>query len=105
MQTVFPNDAPMALSLFHTLFNVVNVGVQSWFIPQLAWIVTRLVPEQAEEAERKVNECRDRLRAEHLESLKQRSYGYEIGNAYSSLYAQYEKLADFAINVSLASGQ
>ena len=281
VQTVFPNDAPMALSLFHTLFNVVNVGVQSWFIPQLAWIVTKLVPEQdeeaesdegrlsyisrgpvdtaelnlqsakreimlfskqvlrmyallpdlrtvrnakemeaaveriaryesltdrmdrdlsgflvavgggsvsgtaserigamlrisdnlesigdsvyqialtrknkyadavhfsdrlnanlaemsllvenalmvmdanlvdydrtdrvpaegieaAREAERKVNECRDRLRAEHLESLKQRSYGYEIGNAYSSLYAQYEKLADFAINVSLASGQ
>ena len=54
----------------------------------------------AEDAEHKVNDCRDRLRAEHLDALRQNRYGYEIGNAYSSLYAQYEKLADFAINVS-----
>ena len=54
----------------------------------------------AEEAEREVNACRDRLRNAHLEALKHNQYGYEVGNAYSSLYAQYEKLADFVINVS-----
>lgn len=270
VQLVFPNDAPMALSLFHTLFNVMNVSIQSWFIPQIVWIVTRMVPEKkkknesddyrltyisrgpvgtaelnlqsakkelqlfskqvlrmyallpelrtvrnakemdaaveriaryerltdrmdmeltkflttvgsggisahgserisamlrvsdnlesigdsiyqialtrknkfsdavhfseklnanlaemntlvenallvmdgnlvnydradlraAEEAEREVNACRDRLRNAHLEALKHNQYGYEVGNAYSSLYAQYEKLADFIINVS-----
>jgi hypothetical protein len=54
----------------------------------------------AEAAEREVNACRDRLRAEHLDALRHNRYGYEVGNAYSSLYAQYEKLADFVINVS-----
>ncbi len=276
VKAVFPDNAPMALSLFHTMFNVMNVCVQSWFIPQIEWIVTHLVPEKkaakgadkyrltyisagpvntaelnlqsaqkeiqlfskqvlrmyallpelrtvrnakemdaeveriaryeqltdsmdmgltkfltavgsgdisalsserinamlrisdnlesigdsiyqialtrknkysdavhfsekqnnnlaemsalvenalmvmdgnlvdygrtdrmtvegikaAEEAEREVNACRDRLRSEHLEAVKQGRYGYEVGNAYSSLYSQYEKLADFVINVS-----
>jgi phosphate:Na+ symporter len=272
VQMVFPDDAPMALSLFHTMFNVMNVGVQSWFIPQIVWIVTRMVPEKkvetenndyrltyisrgpvgtaelnlqsakkelqlfskqvlrmyallpdlrtvrnmkemdavvghieryeqltdrmdmeitkfltavgsggvsvhgserisammrvsdnlesigdsilqialtrknkysdavhfsdsqnanlaemsvlvenallvmdgnlvdydradldaANAAEREINLCRDRLRNEHLEALKHGRYGYEVGNAYSSLYAQYEKLADHIINISEA---
>ena len=272
VQMVFPNDAPMALSLFHTMFNVMNVSVQSWFIPQIVWIVTHMVPEKKEEkesdeyrltyisrgpvntaelnlqsakkelqlfskqvlrmyamlpelrsirnakemdaaveriaryerltdrmdmelnkflvavgggsvsghgserisvmlrvsdnlesigdsiyqialtrknkysdavhfsdsqnanlaamsamvenalmvmdsnlvdydradlraaiaAEREVNACRYRLREEHLDALRHNLYGYEVGNAYSSLYAQYEKLADYVINVSQA---
>lgn len=53
-------------------------------------------------AEHDVNTCRDRLRAEHLEALKSGTYDYAVGNAYSSLYAQYEKLADYAINVTEA---
>lgn len=270
VQTAFPDDSPMALSLFHTLFNVLNVGVQAWFIPQIVWLVTRLVPEKgmkgttddhrltyinrgpvgtaelnlqsakkelqlfskqvlrmyallselrtvknaremdaaveriaryeqltdrmdmeltkfltavgsggisahgserisamlrisdnlesigdsiyqialtrknkysdavhfsdsqnnnlaeisalvenalmimdgnlidydradiqaAKDAEHEVNLCRDRLRKEHLDALRHNCYGYEVGNAYSSLFAQYEKLADFVINVS-----
>lgn len=270
VQAVFPNDAPMALSLFHTMFNVMNVCVQSWFIPQIVWIVTRMVPEKnevkesdeyrltyisagpvdtaelnlqsvkkeiqlfskqvlrmyallpelrtvksakemdaaigrivryeqltdkmdkeitkflvaigggnisghgserisamlrisdnlesigdsiyqialtrknkysdavhfskrqndnlsvmnalvenallvmdanltdydhadlraANTAELEVNACRDRLRQEHLDALRHNLYGYEVGNAYSSLYAQYEKLADYVVNVS-----
>ena len=273
VQIVFPDDAPMALSLFHTMFNLMNVSVQSWFIPQIVWIVKRMVPDKkmeddeedysltyisagpvdtaelnlqsakreimlfskqvlrmyailpelrkvrnakemdaalarieryerltdrmdmeltkylvaigggnisghgserissmlrisdnlesigdsilqialtrknkytdavhfsdsqnanlaemsalvenallvmdanlvdydradldaANAAEHEINACRDRLRAAHLEALKHGLYGYEIGNAYSSLYAQYEKLADFVINVSEAA--
>jgi phosphate:Na+ symporter len=272
VQMVFPNDAPMALSLFHTMFNVMNVSVQSWFIPQIVWIVTHMVPEKKEEkesdeyrltyisrgpvntaelnlqsakkelqlfskqvlrmyamlpelrsirnakemdaaveriaryerltdrmdmelnkflvavgggsvsghgserisvmlrvsdnlesigdsiyqialtrknkysdavhfsdsqnanlaamsamvenalmvmdsnlvdydhadlraaiaAEREVNARRDRLREEHLDALRHNRYGYEVGNVYSSLFAQYEKLADYVINVSEA---
>ncbi|MCR5445284.1 MAG: Na/Pi cotransporter family protein [Bacteroidales bacterium] len=272
VQTVIPNDGPMALSLFHTMFNVMNVGVQSWFIPQIVWIVTRMVPEKrtndetddyrltyisrgpvgtaelnlqsakkelqlfskqvlrmyallpelrtvhnskemnaaveriaryerltdrmdmeitkfltavgsggvsahgserisamlrvsdnlesigdsiyqiaitrknkysdsvhfserqnanlatlsalvenallvmdsnlvdydradlraAEEAECEINACRNRLREEHLDAIKHNRYNYEVGNAYSSLYAQYEKLADYVINVTQA---
>ena len=56
----------------------------------------------ANKAEYDVNSLRDRLRAEHIEALKQGKYDYAVGNAYSSLYAQYEKLADHVINVSEA---
>ena len=53
-------------------------------------------------AEHEINAYRDRLRAQHLDALKLGVYDYAIGNAYSSLYAQYEKLGDYAINVSEA---
>ncbi len=58
--------------------------------------------EAAEAAEAEVNAYRDGLRAAHLEALRTGKYGYAIGNAYSSLYAQYEKLADYVVNVSEA---
>ena len=53
-------------------------------------------------AEHAINACRDRLRARHLDALKLGVYDYAIGNAYSSLYALYEKLGDYVINVSEA---
>ncbi len=53
-------------------------------------------------AEHAINACRDRLRKQHLDALKLGVYDYSIGNAYSSLYALYEKLGDYVINVSEA---
>lgn len=53
-------------------------------------------------AEREVNAWRNRLRDAHLDALKQGRVGYAVASAYSSLYAQYEKLADYVINVSEA---
>ena len=53
-------------------------------------------------AEHDINIYRDELRAKHLEALKQGTYDYSIGNAYSGLYALYEKLGDYVINVSEA---
>ena len=53
-------------------------------------------------AEHEINDYRDRLRAQHLDALKLGVYDYAIGNAYSSLYALYEKLGDYVINVSEA---
>ena len=58
--------------------------------------------DEAYAAEESVNSYRNRLRAEHLESLKNNRYDYAIGTAYSGLYALYEKLADYVINVSEA---
>lgn len=51
-------------------------------------------------AEAAINKYRDQLRERHLVALKQGSYDYAIGTAYSSLYALYEKLGDYVINVS-----
>ena len=54
--------------------------------------------------EKAINLYRDELRAKHLDALKQGTYDYSIGNAYSGLYALYEKLGDYVINVSEAIG-
>ena len=56
----------------------------------------------AYEAEAEINKYRDVLRNRHLDALKLGVYDYGIGNAYSSLYALYEKLGDYIINVSEA---
>ena len=53
-------------------------------------------------AEKDINQYRDELRTGHLNALKQGTYDYSIGNAYSGLYALYEKLGDYVINVSEA---
>ena len=56
----------------------------------------------AKELEHQINEYRDQLRTEHTEAVKQNQYPYQTGISYSTLYAQCEKLADFAINVTEA---
>ena len=55
-------------------------------------------------AEHDINAYRDLLRSQHLDALKLGIYDYAIGNAYSGLYALYEKLGDYIINVSEAIG-
>lgn len=58
--------------------------------------------DRAKELENRINEYRDQLRAEHTEAVKQNEYSYQTGISYSTMYAQCEKLADFAINVTEA---
>uniref|UniRef100_UPI0032174433 Na/Pi cotransporter family protein n=1 Tax=uncultured Draconibacterium sp. TaxID=1573823 RepID=UPI0032174433 len=45
---------PVALSLFHTFFNILNVLLQIWFIKFLVNLVIRLVPEREDEQEFKL---------------------------------------------------
>lgn len=40
---------PVALSVFHSSFNLINVLMLMWFIPQLARLVTRLQPAKGDE--------------------------------------------------------
>ncbi len=63
---------------------------------------SEITAEKANELEDKINTYRNKLRDEHTEAIKNNVYPYQTGIYYSSLYAQYEKLADFAINVSEA---
>ena len=56
----------------------------------------------AYEAEQAINSYRDVLRKRHLDALKLGVYDFAVGNAYSSLYALYEKMGDYIINVSEA---
>ncbi|MEN8214372.1 MAG: Na/Pi cotransporter family protein [Pseudomonadota bacterium] len=43
---------PVALSVFHTAFNLINTFVLIWFVPLIARIVKRLVPEQIDPKKR-----------------------------------------------------
>jgi len=45
---------PIALSLFHTFFNILNVLLQIWFVKFLVNLVIRFVPEKDEEQEFKL---------------------------------------------------
>ena len=38
-----PNNVPVHLSMFHTLFNIINVLLLIWFVPQIASIVKKMV--------------------------------------------------------------
>ena len=47
-----PENIPIHLSMFHTLFNIINVGLLIWFVPQIASIVEKMIiPSEEEEEE------------------------------------------------------
>jgi phosphate:Na+ symporter len=52
-KSAFANAAavPIALSLFHTFFNVFNVLIQIWFVKYLVNVVTKLVPDREDDEE------------------------------------------------------
>ncbi|MBR1576515.1 MAG: Na/Pi cotransporter family protein [Bacteroidales bacterium] len=56
----------------------------------------------AEEAEARINACRDMLREEHLSKVEQSSYAYETGAFYMDIVNALEKMGDFIINISQA---
>jgi len=43
------DNIPIHLSLFHTMFNIINVLVLIWFVPQIASIVRKIVPPKKDE--------------------------------------------------------
>ena len=56
--------------------------------------------DNAEKAEKAINEYRDRLREEHLSNIEKKSYPYETGSFYMDLVNCLEKMGDFLINIS-----
>ena len=56
--------------------------------------------DNAETAEKAINEYRDRLRDEHLSNIEKSSYPYETGSFYMDLVNCLEKMGDFIINIS-----
>ena len=46
-----PNNIPVHLSMFHTVFNIMNVFLLIWFVPQIASIVQKMVKPSIEEEE------------------------------------------------------
>jgi phosphate:Na+ symporter len=46
-----PVVVPIALSLFHTAFNLINTTIFIWFVPQLRNLVVRVLPQRQQEEE------------------------------------------------------
>lgn len=44
-----PKSVPIALSLFHTSFNLINVSLLIWFVPLIEKVVIKMVPSKGEE--------------------------------------------------------
>ena len=42
---------PIGLSIFHTVFNLTNTLVLVWFTPQIAKLVTKMVPSKGDDEE------------------------------------------------------
>jgi phosphate:Na+ symporter len=42
---------PIGLSIFHTTFNVINTLLMVWFVPQIAKLVTKMVPSKGDDDE------------------------------------------------------
>ena len=56
--------------------------------------------DNAEGAEKAINEYRDRLREEHLSNIEKSTYPYETGSFYMDVVNCLEKMGDFIINIS-----
>lgn len=44
-----PEHIPIALSIFHTSFNVINVSLLIWFVPLIAKTVVRVIPSKGDD--------------------------------------------------------
>ncbi|RLD22166.1 MAG: Na/Pi cotransporter family protein [Bacteroidetes bacterium] len=42
---------PIGLSIFHTLFNIINTFVMVWFLPKIAQLVIKMVPSKGDDEE------------------------------------------------------
>lgn len=49
---------PIALAIYHTIFNVLNTFILIWFVPQLETIVTRLVKQK--------DDCDEEFKLQHI---------------------------------------
>jgi phosphate:Na+ symporter len=49
--SISQESRPIALALFHTIFNITNVVILVWFTPRIAKIVTKMVPSRSSKDE------------------------------------------------------
>ncbi len=59
-------------------------------------------PKKAYELEQAINDCRTLLKHEHLIAIEEKRYDYSTGILYTDMFAECEKIGDYAINVTEA---
>jgi phosphate:Na+ symporter len=87
---------PIALSYFHTTFNIVNVLVLIWFVPTLVKLATKLVPSKGEQDEEYHLKYigRGLMNTPGLELLEARQELGNFGDMIESMGKRLRKLKD-----------
>ena len=97
------HDCHFTENMLHRLNNMLDLLDQAYVAMDYN-LSTPLVElteiNNAETAEKAINEYRDRLRNEHLSNIEKSTYPYETGSFYMDLVNCLEKMGDFIINIS-----
>ncbi|MBN2662624.1 MAG: Na/Pi cotransporter family protein [Bacteroidales bacterium] len=84
---------PIALSVFHTFFNITNVLLMIWFVPLIEKIVIKLVPDSEEDEEFRLKHIDSIMLSTSEISLLQAKQEIEIyGQRVTKMFNYVEKL-------------
>ena len=96
-------DCHFTENMHHRLDNMLNL-LDDAYVAMEHNLSTPIIELQnidnAEAAEKAINEYRDRLRTEHISNIEKSSYPYETGSFYMDVVNCLEKMGDFIINIS-----
>lgn len=90
-----------AMDKLELMFNLVEEALEE-MRSNLNMDETAVNLNKAIQLEKRVNNYRSQLKAEHLDNLGKDVYSYEAGVLFNDLFSECEKLADYVINVSEA---
>lgn len=90
-----------AMDKLELMFNLVEEALEE-MRSNLNMDETAVNLNKAIQLEKRVNNYRSQLKAEHLDNLAKEVYSYEAGILFNDLFSECEKLADYVINVSEA---
>ena len=100
---LWDHDCHFTENMLHRLNNLVNLLDEAYAAMDLNLSTPSVELKDitnAEDAEKAINEYRDRLREEHLSNIEKSSYPYETGSFYMDVVNCLEKMGDFIINIS-----
>jgi len=90
-----PELVPIGLSIFHTIFNIINVSILVWFIPQIAELVTKIIKTQGDDEEFKLKYIGTGLMNTAELSLEEaQKETIQFGQIIEKMADQFKKLLD-----------
>ena len=87
-----PESIPIALSIFHTTFNIINTVALVWFAPLIARTVTKMVPAQGDEEFHLEFIGRQIIRTPDLSIIEARKEIAKFGVVVSKINSQMRSL-------------
>jgi phosphate:Na+ symporter len=90
-----PEMIPIGLSIFHTTFNIINVSILVWFIPNIAEFVTKIIKTKGDDEEFKLKYIGTGLMNTAELSLEEaQKETIQFGQIIEKMADQFKKLLD-----------